>query len=111
MKLHRVEPIDAELEELMTDFIEKLEDEDYVFYQEGRKKPWRRRTQDLCARINKRIRESEAIKKRPNYKYSSHMFRKTRAFNLFHKGVAELKEKARAAIGQSQNSTAIDSYL
>jgi len=39
------------------------------------------------------------------------MFRKTRAFNLFHKGVAELKEKARAVIGQSQNSTAIDSYL
>lgn len=112
VKNHRVEPIDEELEELLRDFIgNDLDDEDYVFYRDGKDKNWRRRAQDLCIRINKRINESKAIKKRGNYKYSSHMFRKTKAYNMFHKGVEQLKEQVRASIGQSQGSTAIESYI
>jgi len=112
VKNHRVEPIDEDLEELLTQFVDdNLDDEDYIFYRKGNNIDWRRRAQDIGNRINKRIKESKAIKKRANYKYSSHMFRKTKAYNMFHKGVEELKDKVRASIGQSQGSTALNSYI
>ena len=88
-----------------------MDEEDYIFYQGGANKGWRRRSQDIGNRINKRIRESKVLRKRANYKYSSHMFRKTKAYNMFHKGVEELKDKVRASIGQSQGSTALNSYI
>ena len=112
VKSHRMEPIDPELEELLTDYVgEDLSDDDYIFYREGNTLEWRIRTRHLCLRINKRIKESKVIKKKPNYKYSSHMFRKTKAFNMFNQGVSELKEKVRASIGQSQGSGAVENYI
>jgi hypothetical protein len=86
-------------------------DEDFVFYPKFCKHDERMRAHEFCCLINKRIKESKVIKKTANFKYTSHMFRKTVAYNLYHKGVEELKARAREAIGQSQNSTAISSYI
>ncbi len=83
----------------------------YVFYLAGKNKSDRKRAYDLCIKINKRIKDSKVLKKNKNYKFSSHMFRKTRAYNMFHKELNVLKEKVRESIGQSQGSTAIESYI
>ena len=112
VKNYRVEPIERDLEGLLREFIgEGYDDEDFIFYSEGKDRNSKRRAQDLCQRINRRIRDSKAMKKRPNYKYTSHMFRKTKAYNLFNTAVAKLKEEVRASIGQSSGSTAVEHYI
>ena len=70
-----------------------------------------RRARDLSEKINKHLRDSKVIEHDENYKYSSHCFRRSVAFNLYNKENAELKEKVRKAIGQSQNSTAVEFYI
>lgn len=120
-KKFRVEKIDEELMDLFKEHIEKvqeyeedeLDEEDFIFYRKNgcQKKSERVRAQELCARINKRIKYSKVLIQKKNYKYSSHMFRKTKAYNMFHKGVSELKDKCRVGIGQQKGSSAIESYI
>ena len=69
------------------------------------------RSHRLCVKINSRISESNVLPKSSNYKFSSHMFRKTKAYNLYHEKNEQLKEEARSAIGQSSGSQAIQFYI
>ena len=109
----RTEEIDEEFSEEFREFLEgeNLEDEDFVFYQLGKREEVRKRASALCTLVNKRIRDSKVIKPNANFKYTSHMFRKTKANNLFQEGLRDLKEKSRKAIGQAKNSTAIEHYI
>lgn len=111
VKRERHEIISEDLQELIDEFAENKKDEEYVFYYSGSCFNERKRAMDLCIRINKCIRSSKVLKRNKNYNYSSHMFRKTVAYNLYQDSVNKAKAEARAAIGQSQNSTAIESYI
>lgn len=116
VKRQREEKISQDLIDPIAEFLDadsnfSLNEEAFVFYPKIFKHNERKRANEFCKIINERIRNSKVLKKNKNFKYSSHMFRKTKAFNLFQKGVEELKANARIAIGQSQNSTAIDSYI
>jgi integrase len=112
VKNRRVEPISPELEGLLRKYIRGDPDpHSYVFYREGSNKSPKSRAQDLCMRINKRIRNSKVLKKIDNYQYSSHMFRKTLAYNAYHREEKLLRERVRASIGQSQGSSAIVHYI
>lgn len=111
-KRRRVEKIPSDIEDDFKAIIGMETDpEDYVFYKSGENKDMRRRAQDIGLKINKKIRQSKVIKKIGGYKYSSHMFRKTKAYNMFHKKLDELKEEVRLSIGQSQGSQAIEHYI
>ena len=111
VKRRRVENVDSELEKLLRDFIRGKKAEDYVFYSKGSRLSESRRARDLSERINNRLRKSKMIEKSSNYLISSHCFRKTKAYSLFNEKLNLLKEETRAAIGQSQGSTAIESYI
>lgn len=112
VKKERYEDIDQDLAKQLSKFVRNdLANEDYVFLRTYNIESAQRRAQVLCNRINKRIKKSRVLNKNPNFKYSSHMFRKTKAYNLFQKGLVKLKAKARLSIGQSQNSQAIESYI
>ena len=116
VKRQRQEKISHEMMDLLAKFLDsdsnfELSEEAFVFYPKLFKHDERKRAHQFCKMINGRIRNSKVLRKNKNFKYSSHMFRKTKAYNLFNKGVEELKANARIAIGQSQNSTAIDSYI
>ena len=108
----RTEPIEAELiEDLEEHLPEDPDEEEYVFYLAGRHLFARQRAHDIGVKVNKAIRSSKVIRKSGNYKYSSHMFRKTRVYTDYQEGVERLKESMRKRIGQSQGSTAINSYI
>ena len=118
VKRARTEKISSQLRSLFTEFLEHkgkrirdYEDEDYIFYRYGSGESERVRAHKLCVRINKRIRKSKVLAKSKNFKYTSHMFRKTKAFNFFQTEVEKLKEQVRSSIGQSSGSTAVDSYI
>lgn len=116
VKRRRVEEIDNELVGLFRDHIEDKDiDEDdeehFIFSVPHGGNDEKKRAHELCVRINKRINESRVLVKNPNYKYSTHMFRKTKAFNIYNQGVNRLKEQAREAIGQSSGSYAIEHYI
>ena len=112
VKNRRLELISQELEGLMVEFIgEDYDSEDYIFYKSGGDKSFRRRAQDIGFRINSRIKNSKVLRKRGGYKYTSHMFRKTKAYNMFHTELNKLKDQVRASIGQSQGSQAIEFYI
>jgi len=96
--------------------IEKtIKDEDdgeaFVFAQEARDLNERARAWILSKRITKRINDSGVLKKYPGYTYSSHMFRKTKAYTMYQSGVSALKELVRKSIGQSSGSGAVESYI
>lgn len=101
--------INDKIKEYLKGKEEDLEPEDYVF--NCGNGTLKQRACRLSARINKRIRESKVLKMSKNYKYSSHMFRKTKAFTMYQQGMKELKERARAAIGQQKNSNAVEYYI
>jgi integrase len=115
-KTQRVEPIEKNLIENFRIFIdnENVDDEDpddYVFLKNNFNYPEKRRAQLLCKRINDRILNSKVLKKNPNYVYSSHMFRKTKAYRMYHKEEEELKNRVRRGIGQAEGSQAIGHYI
>ncbi len=111
-KKRRVEKISKELEQLLLKQIGTSRRKDkYVFYLDGSKKGDRRRAQDIGLKINQRIKDSKVLKKKGEYQYTSHMFRKTKAFNLFHENLEKLKETVRTSIGQSKGSAAIEHYI
>jgi integrase len=114
VRSERCEDIDEEFAHEIEGFLEDKEDlgdEDYVFYQEGKNASMARRARELCVKVNHLIRISKVLKKNPRFKYSSHMFRKTKANTIFQEGLKELKEKSRRAIGQKSNSSAIEHYI
>lgn len=109
----RIEKITEELSDEFNNFIagKNLEQEDFIFYRESKNDSVRKRATGLCKLINKRIDESKALKKNANYKFSSHMFRKTKANTIYQEGLAQLRDKARKAIGHSGNSSSINHYI
>jgi len=111
VKKRREEPIEPDLENDLKKLVEGKDKEDFVFYSSGSKFNEFRRARDLSEKINKRLRESKVIKHDENYTYSSHCYRKSVAMAIYSKENAELKEKVRKAIGQSQNSTAVEFYI
>ena len=112
VKNRRLEPVSKQLEDLLRKFIKGDSDGDnYVFYKSGKNLSGKVRAQNLCLKINQKIKNSKVLKKSDNYKYTSHMFRKTKAFNMYHKEKELLKDKVRTSIGQSQGSTAIEHYI
>jgi integrase len=70
----------------------------------------RRRAVLICMRINKRIKDSTVLKKSDNYVYSSHMFRKTKAYTLYRKLMEQAKQTVRNSIGHAESSSAINYY-
>jgi hypothetical protein len=109
----RAERVPQKLMAELKDFVQgkDLEPEDYIFCRRKSQLSVRRRASLFSVFINKRINTSQVLKKNPNFKYSSHMFRKTKAHELFQQGLKELKERSRKAIGQASNSSAIEFYI
>jgi integrase len=111
-KNRRVETIGDKLKQLLYKQIGQTRQKNkYVFYHDGRSLDFRRRAQDIGTNINKRIKDSKVLNKRGDYQYTSHMFRKTLAYNMFNKQLKKLKDKVRASIGQSKGSHAIEHYI
>ena len=71
----------------------------------------RRRSIQICRRINQRIKNSNVLKSNDTHVFSTHMFRKSKAFVLYRKLMEEAKQKVRSEIGQSDNSRAIEHYI
>jgi integrase len=111
-KKQRTESITEELKKLMLKHIEKrkLKDNDYVFYEQHNDKELDVRARYLCKDINKQLNETNAFKKSKNFKYTSHMFRKTEANKQYQEEVNVAKDKARKRIGHAQSNN-IDKYL
>jgi len=61
--------------------------------------------------INKHISDSKVFKKNPNYKYTSHMFKKSLTQRKFSEGVEKLKRNIQVKIGQKPGSSAIKHYI
>lgn len=103
---------DKPLRKLLSRFVgdKQMEDDDFIF-NAGPSTHLKRRANYLCARINKRIKNSKVLIKSPNYKYSTHMFRHTKAFKEYRKCLEIAKEAARRAIGHKEGSSSIDYYL
>jgi integrase len=109
----RFERITPRLHDLLKKYVEekRLKQDDYLFSVQGRCPDEKTRAHSICVRINQRIKNSKVLKGSKNYKLSSHMFRKTKAFTAFQDAVNEAKEKARLAIGHQKGSSAIESYI
>jgi hypothetical protein len=112
----RCEEIDSVFADEITEYINEAgisqnEGEEYLFLRDLDSQTEEYRAQRLCFLVNRRIKESEVLLKNPNFKYSSHMFRKTKANVFFQEGLKELKERTRRLIGHTSGSTAIEHYL
>lgn len=70
-----------------------------------------KRAAEICKNVNELIRQSLVLRKNQNYRYSSHMFRKTVAFTLFQRLVVDAKKTVRRSIGQSEGSSAVEYYI
>jgi len=108
----RTETISTELKEELRKHLKEnkiKKDTDFVF--SGRGESERQRTASICMRINKRIKDSKVLVKSKNFVFSSHMFRKTRAFNVFSEALKKAKEEARRAIGHEPGSSSISHYI
>ena len=70
-----------------------------------------KRAQEICKKVNRLIQNSSVLKFNKNYKFSSHMFRKTVAFTLFQKLVVDAKKEVRKSIGQAEESSAVEYYI
>jgi integrase len=104
--------VNQNLQRIITSHLDKNsveEGDDFVF--SSTHQELKRRAAQLCLRINQRIKASKVLKKSDNYVYSTHMFRKTKARNLYNQLVEDAKETVRKAIGQASNSTAIEHYI
>lgn len=88
-----------------------MDADDFIFTSVLTGENEKKRAHDLCVRIRNRIANSKVLVKNPNYQYTTHMFRKTKAYNVYNQGLTQLKEQARQAIGQSTNSQAIEHYI
>ena len=108
----RTETISTELKEELRKHLREnsiKKSNDFVF--SGRGESERQRTSGICMRINRRIKDSKVLVKSKNFVFSSHMFRKTRAFNVFSEALKKAKEEARRAIGHEPGSSSISHYI
>jgi integrase len=103
--------VDKHLMKLLGDHVNKLTDGNSFVFEAGLSKNLRRRANVLCCRINRRIRESTVIRKSENFKYSSHMFRHSKAFQIYRECLEKGKEAARLAIGHQPGTSSINYYL
>ena len=69
------------------------------------------RAAEICKKVNNLIRKSSVLKSNQNYKFSSHMFRKTVARTLYQRLIVEAKKSVRKSIGQAEGSSAIEHYI
>jgi integrase len=116
VKRARVEEVEPELKQLFIDHIhntrgENFDENTFVFFKYGDRMNETLRAHKICVMVNWYIQNSKVLSLNSNYKFSSHMFRKTVAFNIYNEKLNELKAQARLAIGQSQGSRAIESYI
>jgi integrase len=112
----RREPIDEEFAIALNEYIESIglsveDPEEYVFLRAYSDNSIRVRTSKMGLEVNRKIKKSAVLRKNPNFKYTSHMFRKTKANNLFQQGLEELRERSRHGIGQKSKSSSIKHYL
>jgi integrase len=108
----RRETVTTELKKMLTKLIKTKKikrEESFIF--KATSNNVARRTSQIDIRINKRIKQSKVLKKKAGYAYSSHMFRKTKAFNAYTKALEEAKSEARKAIGHTEGSSSIVHYL
>lgn len=89
----------------------KLTNIDSFVFEAGPSFNLRRRANILCTRINRRINESHVLRKSNNFKFSSHMFRHSKAFTIFREYLEKGKEAARSAIGHQPGTSSINYYL
>lgn len=109
----RVVEASKDLQHLISKHIKmkKLTDPESFVFSAGSSLNLRRRSNNMCIRINKRLAESKVLKKNPNFKTSTHMFRHSRAFEVFRKHLEAGKAAARESIGHSLMSSSIDFYI
>jgi integrase len=112
----RCEPIDEELVTALKDYIGVIgvtidNPEEYVFLRAYSDNSIRLRTSKMGLEVNRKIKKSTVLRKNPNFKYTSHMFRKTKANTMFQQGLEELRERSRQGIGQKSKSSSIKHYL
>ena len=69
------------------------------------------RAAEICKKVNNLIRKSSVLKFNQNYKFSSHMFRKTVARALYQRLIVEAKKSVRKSIGQAEGSSAVEYYI
>lgn len=101
-----------EIQDKFTEFLEEREiEEEEAFLFSASTTNIRKRSIQICRRINKRIKESNVLKKTSTHAFSTHMFRKSKAFNMFKELVEEAKEKVRSEIGQADKSRSVDYYI
>lgn len=89
----RQEATDQWFQTIFKEYVEtnNLKTDDYLFDRRSNKTE-KKRIIVIGSRINGRIKNSNAIKKPGNHKFSSHMFRKTVAFTAFQKQLAKAKD-------------------
>jgi len=112
----RCEPIDEEFAIVLKEYMESIglseeDSEEYVFLRAHSDSSIRVRTSKMGLEVNRKIKKSRVLRKNPNFKYTSHMFRKTKANTLYQQGLEELREKSRHGIGQKSKSSSIKHYL
>ena len=105
--------VNQEIRDILTMYVDKYDitDPEEFLFHVGKSENLRRRSSYLCSRINKRIQASKVLKKSQNFKYSSHMFRKSKAFTLYREYMEKGKSAARALLGHKENSSSINYYI
>ena len=116
-KMHLFELSDLDFRLMFQDFISDLNEEDFVFFKNKclstKQNILTYRSKYMSARIKKEIIASKMfhhvdIKKET---LSAHMFRKTKAMNIYQESVNSALNNVRNAIGQSENTNAIFHYI
>lgn len=112
----RSEPIDEEFAIILKEYIESIgfsreDSEEFVFLRVYSNNSIRLRTSKMGLEVNRKIKSSKVLRKNPNFKYTSHMFRKTKANTLYQQGLEQLREISRHGIGQKSKSSSIKHYL
>lgn len=111
-KTQRTELVNEEVKRSINEYIrdKEIAKTDFLFYQYGNDKSITDRSSYLCNLINKNIASTKAFNKSHNFKYTSHMFRKTKANSEYQIQLEKLKNEARARIGH-KNSRNIKHYI
>jgi len=89
----------------------KLTSPETFVFSAGPSENLRRRANVLCIRINARIKESKVLKRNANFKFSSHMFRHSMAFQVYRDHLEKAKAAARKSIGHHSGTTSINFYI
>ena len=104
--------VSKELKEKLSLYVEEneIDDEDDFLFTASSSDS-RKRSIQICRRINLRIKSSKVLKHRDTHAFSTHMFRKSKAFNMYDRLVEEAKEKVRKEIGHTEKSRSVEHYI